>query len=70
MTTIESIGEKYRALLPTFSERLRRLWAGTEARVLGRGGIAVVARATGLARNTVVRGMRELVDRFHNSIAM
>ena len=60
MTTIESIGEKYRALLPTFSERMRRLWAGTEARVLGRGGIAVVARATGLARNTVVRGMREL----------
>ena len=60
MINIESIGEKYRALLPTFSERMRRLWAGTEARALGRGGIAVVARATGLARNTVVRGLKEL----------
>jgi Rhodopirellula transposase DDE domain len=60
MRIIESIGEKYRALLPTFSERMRRLWAGTEARALGRGGIAVVARSTGLARNTVVRGLQEL----------
>jgi hypothetical protein len=62
MTIIEEIGIKYRALLPTLSERIRRLWAGTEARVLGRGGIAVVSRATGLARNTVVRGLRELDD--------
>jgi len=57
---IDSIGEKYRTLLPTFSERMRRLWAGTEARALGRGGIAVVTLATGLARNTVVRGLKEL----------
>jgi len=49
-------------LLPSLSERMRRLWAGTEARVLGRGGIAVVSQATGLARNTVVRGMRELQE--------
>jgi len=60
MTIIQSIGEKYRTLLPTLSERMRRLWAGTEARALGHGGIAVVARATGLARNTVVRGLSEL----------
>jgi hypothetical protein len=60
MRILESIGEKYRTLLPTFSERMRRLWAGTEARALGRGGIAVVTRATGLARNTVVRGLKEL----------
>jgi len=62
MTITEEIGIKYRTLLPTLSERIRRLWAGTEARVLGRGGIAVVSRATGLARNTVVRGLRELDD--------
>ena len=60
MTIMAGIRAKYRALLPTFSERMRRLWAGTEARVLGHGGIAVVARATGLARNTVVRGLKEL----------
>jgi hypothetical protein len=44
-------------------ERHRRLWAGTEARALGRGGIALVARATGLARNTIVRGLAELAQK-------
>ncbi len=39
---------------------MRRLWAGAEAQSLGRGGIAIVARVTQLARNTVVRGVREL----------
>jgi hypothetical protein len=55
-----AIRAKYHALLPAMNERHRRLWAGTEARALGRGGIAVVARATRLARNTIVRGMAEL----------
>ena len=54
------IRAKYRALLSTLNERQRRLWAGTEATALGRGGIAVVVRATNLARNTVVRGLAEL----------
>jgi hypothetical protein len=63
MTIMAAIRSKYRALLPTLSERMRRLWAGTEARALGRGGIAVVARATGLARNTVVRGLKQLGEK-------
>jgi len=60
MIIMAGIRAKYRALLPSLTERMRRLWAGTEARALGRGGIAVVSRATGLARNTVVRGLKEL----------
>ena len=60
MTSMEAVEAKYRTLLPALSERMKRLWAGTEARALGRGGIAVVVRATGLARNTVVRGLKEL----------
>jgi hypothetical protein len=63
MTIMAAIRSKYRALLPTLSERMRRLWAGTEARALGRGGIAVVTRATGLARNTVVRGLKQLGEK-------
>lgn len=59
----QEIRAKYRALLPAMDERHRRLWAGTEARVLRRGGIAVVARATGLARNTIVRGLAELAQK-------
>src|SRR5664280_2504352 len=41
-------------------ERQRRAFAATEARVLGRGGVAQVVAATGMARNTIVAGMQEL----------
>lgn len=60
MTIITEIRAKYHSLSLALSERTRRLWSGTEARALGRGGIATVAMATGLARNTVVRGLKEL----------
>ncbi len=43
-----------------FTERSRRLWAATEARALGHGGIGVVERATGISRPTIQRGLREL----------
>lgn len=54
------IAERYRALGPEFNERQRRLWAAAEARSHGRGGIAAVVRATGISKNTVVRGIGEL----------
>jgi len=54
------IRSKYHLLSPTMDERSQRLWAGAEARALGRGGIAVVQRATGMAFNTIHRGMKEL----------
>ena len=41
-------------------ERLTRLWAGTEAESIGYGGLALVARATGLAISTVQKGRNEL----------
>jgi len=55
-----AIGERYRALAGELDERRRRLWAAAEARVAGRGGIAAAARATGMAENTIRRGVREL----------
>jgi len=60
---VERIRQKYAALDPVMDERLRRQWAATEANVLGWGGVSVVARATGLARNTVGHGLRELAER-------
>ena len=44
------IAEKYEALCGVMDERMRRLWAATEARALGYGGVSTVARAVGLAR--------------------
>jgi len=43
------------------NERQRRLWAGAEALSHGRGGIAAVARASGMSERTVSRGRREAV---------
>jgi transposase len=56
----EAIGERYRALAGELDERRRRLWAAAEARSAGYGGIAAVARATGIAENTIRFGLREL----------
>lgn len=55
-----AIGERYRALAGEFDERRRRLWAAAEAQAAGRGGIAAVARASGMDEETIRRGVREL----------
>ena len=54
------IREKYMKLQPVMTERSRRLWAATEAQSLGYGGISAVSRATGINRNTIIKGIREL----------
>jgi transposase len=54
------IQEKYAALSAHLTERGRRIWAATEAKSYGRGGIAAVYRATGLTDKTIRRGLREL----------
>ena len=54
------IREKFRTLEAVLDERSRRLWAATEAKALGYRGQTLVAKATGMARNTVHVGLREL----------
>ena len=58
----DTIRAKYEALAPVLTERSRRLWAATEAKSLGHGGIAVVIRATGISRSTISRGLQELAS--------
>jgi hypothetical protein len=57
---VREIRRKYRLLHSVLDERQRRLWAATEARALGRGGVSAVRRATGIAKTTILRGQREL----------
>ena len=45
---------------PVLDERARRLWAAAESLAIGYGGDAVVSAATGLARETIRKGRREL----------
>src|SRR5579863_9065305 len=62
-TTISKVIEgKYIELFDDLDERGRRRWAAVEARTLGRGGIAAVARATGLSDRTIRTGLKELDD--------
>ena len=56
----EAIRRKYEALQGFFNESTRRRWAATEARALGRGGVALVARATGINPATIRVGLGEL----------
>jgi hypothetical protein len=42
------------------TEHSRQVWASTEARAVGHGGIAVVAPATGIAESPIRRGLRDL----------
>src|SRR3954470_20755223 len=60
LTTVQT---KYELLRPVMDERMRRQWAASEALSLKRGGVTVVARATGLSRSTITQGMRELRER-------
>ena len=55
-----AIRHRFVALLPHLDERGRRSFAAAEARSAGYGGIAAVARATGIAPSTIGRGLAEL----------
>jgi len=56
----DAIRARYNALGPFLNERDRRLFAASEARAAGRGGIVAVSRATGIARSTIGRGLADL----------
>jgi transposase len=58
--TVQTIKTKYTSLESVLDERARRLWAATEARAIGWGGITHVAEATGLSRITIKTGLSEL----------
>jgi hypothetical protein len=60
--SVDVIRDKYIVLLDDLDERGRRRWAAVEARALGRGGITVVALATGLSDRTIRTGLKELDD--------
>src|SRR3954466_5421729 len=55
-----AIRERYEAIRDQLDERGRRLFAAAEARSAGRGGVVAVSRATGLARGTIERGLKDL----------
>jgi hypothetical protein len=57
-----ALAAKFAVMRPFLDERGWRVYLGTEARALGYGGIAAVARAAGASETTVAAGAAEAAD--------
>ena len=57
-----AIRARYYAVSPHLDEKGLRLFAASEARAAGRGGITAVSEETGIARSTIGRGLKELAS--------
>jgi hypothetical protein len=62
MDTDDRLSRRLTTVLPHLNERQRRLRLAAEAQGLGHGGIARVARAAGVSRPTIYRGLADLTQ--------
>lgn len=53
---------KYDLISPHLDERTRRLWLGAEALSISRGGVTQVSNITGVSRNTISQGCKEIME--------
>jgi hypothetical protein len=63
MIDIDDIRSRYQGSAPFLDERGRRWFAANEALAHGYGGVTATAAATGLARSTINRGIRDRQSR-------
>jgi hypothetical protein len=54
--------KRYREKTPVLNEQSRRRFVALEARALGRGGVSLMARISGLARSTIYHGLSDIRD--------
>jgi hypothetical protein len=55
----KDIKQRFDLLAKELNERTRRLLAASEAMTIGRGGITLVSRATGLSRKAISAGIKQ-----------
>lgn len=60
LTILKKIQTKYKKIFPYLNEKSRRIWAASEAKTIGRGGITLLSKATRLSRNTIYQGISDL----------
>ena len=60
MGTLSDLTRKLRSIWPHLDERTRRITAANEAMSLGFEGVSLVHRASGLSRQAITRGIREI----------
>jgi transposase len=56
----QELARRFNLLKPWLDERTRRLWAAAESGAIGRGGISLVARVSGVSRRAIHQGWAEL----------
>jgi hypothetical protein len=54
--------KRYRELSPVLNEQSLRRFVALEAQALGRGGVSLMARISGLARSTIYHGLSDIRD--------
>lgn len=59
---IQNVKSKYQQLAFCLNEKSKRLWAATEANSIGRGGINIVHKGTGIDFKTISKGVKELAS--------
>jgi len=59
----KDIKQRFDRLTNELNERTRRLLAASEAMTIGRGGITLVSRATGLSRKAISLGIKQLQEK-------
>lgn len=62
MKDLAGINQRFMALRDVLDERSRRLVAAAESLAIGRGGVAAVSQATGMARQVIRHGAAELSE--------
>jgi hypothetical protein len=58
----DHIRKRFTLVKPFLNEKQRRILAAAEAEAVGYGGVSQVAAATGLSRNTIVAGRRDISE--------
>jgi hypothetical protein len=59
-SVVKRLQRKWDAMQNHLDERGRRVWAASEAEVLGHGGVTIVHEATGMSRSAITQGIAEM----------
>jgi Rhodopirellula transposase DDE domain len=57
---IRAARKRYREMAPVLNEQSRRRFVALEAQALGRGGVSLMSRISGLARSTIYHGFSDI----------
>jgi len=60
---VRAVRQRYREMAPVLNEQSRRRFVALEAQALGRGGVSLMARVSGLARSTIYHGLSDIRDK-------